>query len=96
MKTEQTMETECEVDEYDDYQYELTTELAHDFIDETVMPMLEEFDFNNSSEDYIPGVATFGLFIRVVGSLLLEGFTTEQLKEVIDDFSVESIDDTIH
>lgn len=96
MKTEQTIETECEVDEYDDYQYELTTELAHDFIDETVMPMLEEFDFHNPSEDYIPGVATFGLFIRVVGSLLLEGFTNEQLKEVIDDFSVENIDDIVH
>lgn len=96
MKTEQTLENDCEVDEFDDYQYELTTELAHDFIDETVMPMLEEFDFNNPSEDYVPGVATFGLFIRVVGSLLLEGFTTEQLKEIIDDFSVESINDTVH
>lgn len=96
MKTEQTLENDCEVDEFDDYQYELTTELAHDFIDETVMPMLEDFDFNNPSEDYVPGVATFGLFIRVVGSLLLEGFTTEQLKEVIDDFSVESINDTVH
>lgn len=96
MKTEQTLENDCEVDEFDDYQYELTTELAHDFIDETVMPMLEDFDFNNPSEDYVPGVATFGLFIRVVGSLLLEGFTTEQLKEIIDDFSVESINDTVH
>lgn len=96
MKTEQTMENDCEVDEYDDYQYELTTELAHDFIDSDIMPMLEEFDFNNPSEDYIPGVATFGLFVRVVGSLLLEGFSTEQLKEIIDDFSIESIDETVH
>lgn len=93
MKQELQIEVdECEVDEFDDFQYEMSNEIAHNFIDEQVMPAVIEFDYNNPNEDYVPGVASFGLFFKLVESLLVEGFTPEQLKEVIDDFEVDIID----
>lgn len=84
------------VDEYDDYQYEFTSELAYTFIEEEVIPFLEEFDYNNPEEDYVPGMATFNLYTRLIEMLLLQGFTPDQLKESIDEFSVTHMSETIH
>lgn len=96
MKSEQVVEQEIDVDEYDDFQYELTSDLAHQFVDETIMPMLQEFDYNNPLEDYIPGVASFGLYIKLVKNLLGEGFTQEQLKEIVDESIVNDGSETVH
>lgn len=84
------------VDEYDDYQYDITAELSTEFIDATLMPMLDEFDYNNPSEDYVPGMATFGMFTKLIQVLLEEGFTPDQLKESVDEFTVVVVDGTIH
>lgn len=94
MKQEIEIEMDdTEVDEYDDYQYEMSNHIAHSFIDEQVLPAVKEFDYNNPNEDYVPGVASFGLFYKLVESLLVDGFSPEQLKEVIDDFEVMVIED---
>lgn len=93
MKQEVELELdEFEVDEYDDFQYEMSTEIAQSFIDDQVLPAVMEFDFANPNEDYIPGVASFNLYFKLVEKLLLEGFTQDQLKEVIDDFDINEID----
>jgi hypothetical protein len=96
MKTEAIFDNDIEVDEYDDFQYEMTSEMAHNFIQEALIPLLEEFDFNNPNEDYIPGVATYELFMKIVSRMLEEGFTQEQLKDAIDEYNVYCIDDIIH
>lgn len=84
------------VDEYDDYQYEYSSEIAYKFIDEEIIPFLEEFDYDNPEEDYVPGMATFSLYTKLIELLILDGYSVEHLKEVIDGFSVEYISDTVH
>lgn len=84
------------VDEYEDYQYDISTDLSADFLDNTLMPMLDEFDYGNENPDYIPGVASFGLFIKLTQALLEEGFTQEQLMETVQEFSVHVVDGPIH
>lgn len=97
MKTEPVIEIdEAEVDEFDDYQYEITTELAQEFINCEILPILEEFDHNNPNEEYIPGVATFGLYLKLVGVLLSDGFEPEQLIGVINEFGTANLDSIVH
>lgn len=83
-------------EQFDEYQYELSAEMAYSFIDEELLPTLEEFDFNNEEEDYIPGVGAFALYTRLVGILIMDGFTADELKAIIDDFSEVCIDGPIH
>jgi hypothetical protein len=92
MKTDFKFELEeiYEVDEYDDAQYETSTEQAASFIDETVIPLLDKFDYENPDPEYIPGCAAFGAFTRLVGLLIEQGFTTEELKQTVDDFASPS------
>lgn len=91
------IEDDSEVDEYEDFQYEMSNEMAHSFINDHIFPVVMEFDYNNPNEDYVPGVAIFGLFYKLVETLLIEGFDSDQLKEVIDEFDVTVIDsDQIH
>ena len=96
MKTEASTDNDFEVDEYDDFQYEVTTDMAHEFVEQAILPMIEEFDYQNPNEDYIPGVATFGLYIKLVERLLEDGFSQDQLKEIINDFSVIDVDGRVH
>lgn len=96
MKSEPVIEQEIDVDEYDDFQYEITTDLAGQFVEETIIPMLEDFDYNNPVEDYIPGVASFGLYIRLVKNLLNDGFTQDQLKEVVDEYTINDGSEIVH
>jgi len=97
MKHETIIELdEVEVDEYDEYQYEVTTDMAQDFINSEMLPVLEEFDYNNPSEDYVPGVATFGMYLKLVEILLIAGFTSEQLIEVITEFDIVNYESVVH
>lgn len=85
-----------DLDEFDEYQHEISTELANNFIESKLMPLLEEFDFNNSDEDYIPGIATFTLFARLAVEMLAEGYTSAEISAIIDDFAVNIADSTLH
>jgi hypothetical protein len=97
MKMDQEFEFEDDLDdEYDESQYEFSYDLSEDFLLEEVIPTLLDFDFNNANEDYIPGVATFGLYARLIDVLLTEGFTKEQLHEIIEECQSTIIDSTVH
>jgi hypothetical protein len=85
-----------EVDEYEDYQYEFSTQAASQFLDDYILPHLEEFDYSNSHEDYVPGVAGFGLYMKLVSRLLDAGFTATELKNIVDEYDGELITDTVH
>jgi hypothetical protein len=99
MKPEANFDDEelLEVDEYDDEQYESSTATAAAFVDETILPLIDQFDYENPDPEYVPGCATFGLFTRVVGILAESGFTPEELKATIDDFvSPSAQGETLH
>lgn len=96
MKAEVVFESDQEVDEYDDYQHEVSNELANQFVEGEIIPLLEEFDYNNENGDYIPGIATFCLFAKLIIQFIGEGYTAEELKKIIDDFGQFCVDDTVH
>lgn len=87
---------ELDGDEFDEYQHELSSNLANDFLDTEIFPVLEKFDFSNQSTEYIPGVATFTLFARLVVQLINDGYTVDDINDAVADFSQHCVDGTIH
>lgn len=96
MKTAIVIETDQSVDEYDDYQHEISNDLANHFVEEEILPILEEFDYNNECDEYIPGVATFCLFAKLLIQFLNEGYTVDELKKIVEDFSEYCVDGPVH
>lgn len=96
MKAEIYIESDAGVDEYDDYQHEVSNELANAFVEDEILPLLEEFDYNNESSEYVPGMATFCLFAKLLIQFMGEGYTVEELKKIVEDFSEFCVDDTVH
>lgn len=96
MKAEVVVHVEDGVDEYDDFQYEVSNELANHFVEEEIYPLLEEFDYNNESSEYVPGMATFCLFAKLCIQLMGEGYTVDEMKDLIEEFSQHCVDDTVH
>lgn len=87
MKNENN-EVNLEVDEthYEDWEFDYTNNMVEEFLTEDIIPKLESFDFGNKDENYVPGVASFTLYTRLIELLIENGWTTEELKEAIDDF----------
>jgi N-acetyl-anhydromuramyl-L-alanine amidase AmpD len=84
------------VDEYEEHQYDLSAELSTNFIAEYIVPVMDEFENNNASEDYIPGTATLNLFIKLIGTLTEYGYTVEQLNEFVVQCELPSDYDIVH
>lgn len=85
-----------QVDEYDDYQHDVSNSLANLFIDQEILPALQEFDYKNECSEYIPGIATFCLFAKLMVHLMSEGYTVDDLKSMVEDFSHHCVDGTVH
>lgn len=96
MKSEVVIETDQSVDEYDDYQHEVSNELANNFVEDEIFPLLEEFDYNNECSEYIPGMATFCLFAKLCIQLMGEGYSVAELQKIVEDFSEFCVDDVVH
>lgn len=96
MKVDLVVDVDQQVDEYDDYQHEVSNTLANDFLEERIMPQLQEFDFNNGNSDYIPGIATFCLFGKLLVDMINNGYTVGDIKTMVDDFSQYCVVDTVH
>lgn len=98
MKTESNDLNDLEVDdyEYEDWEFDYTNNLVEEFLESTVMPLMENFDFPTDDENYIPGVASFTLFTRLVSILSENGWDAEQLKNTVDEFCNESNFETKH
>jgi hypothetical protein len=98
-KTEVVEDTELdweEDDEYSEDQYEYSYEMANDYVSDTLLPDLMKFDLENEDEDYVPGTALFTAFVQMASILLENGFTPDQLKDVVDEFEVQNTGMTIH
>jgi microsomal dipeptidase-like Zn-dependent dipeptidase len=47
--------------------------LASDFLDEVMLPLLDKFEFDNEDPDYMPGMATHGLFVELIARMIEAG-----------------------
>lgn len=98
MKTssEDFMDLEVDDYQYEDWEFEYTNNLVEEFLEETVIPLMENFDFAKDDENYIPGVASFTLFTRLVEMLTENGWNVEQLKNTVEEFGNQSNFETKH
>jgi hypothetical protein len=90
------MEVDDVADCYDDEQYELSSEVAQIFVDKHLIPQLEEFDFNNPDEDYVPGMATFAMFTTLIMHLVSNGWAVSELQTAVEEASNLAVNDTVH
>ena len=77
-------------------QIEKSALLACDFIYDTLLPLLEEFENDNDDPDYIPGVATHGLFVALIQELADLGYTQRDLNKEIKTYMNTSVGEVVH
>ena len=77
-------------------QIEKSALVACDFIYDTLLPLLEEFENDNDDPDYIPGVATHGLFVALIQELADLGYTQKDLNKEIKTYMNTSIGEVVH
>lgn len=79
-----TVEVVDEIEEaYEDWQYEESGKKACVFIENTIMPLVSDFDYGNEDKDYVYGTATFGLFVELLPLLAQLGYSKEDLLEQV-------------
>ena len=69
---------------------------ACDFIYDTLLPILEEFENDNDDPDYIPGIATHGLFVALIQELADLGYTQKDLNKEIKTYMNTSLGEVVH
>ena len=77
-------------------QIEKSALMACDFIYDTLLPLLEEFENDNDDPDYIPGVATHGLFVALIQELADLGYTQKDLNKEIKTYMNTSLGEVVH
>jgi hypothetical protein len=77
-------------------QIEKSALLACDFIYDTLLPLLDEFENDNDDIDYIPGIATHGLFVALIQELADLGYTQKDLNKEIKTYMNTSIGEVVH
>jgi hypothetical protein len=83
-------------EEYEDWQFEHSAEIASEFLNENVLEQLDEFENENEDPEYVYGVATLGLFTEVVMRLGAMGYTEKDLKKELKRWINSSFGETIH
>jgi hypothetical protein len=71
-------------EEYEEWQLEYSYDMAQDFVGQTIEE-LDDFDFNNDDDKYIPGCSTYALFLALVPKLVEMGYTKENLFKEIEE-----------
>jgi len=79
------MDTQDDDSEYQDWEFEYSQNVAEDFLDQEILKSLDYFDNHNSDENYVPGMATFTLFVRLGILLAEDGYSLDDLKSALDD-----------
>lgn len=77
-------------------QIENSALLACDFIYDTLLPLLDDFENDNDDPDYIPGIATHGLFVALIQELADLGYTQKDLNKEIKTYMNTSIGEVVH
>jgi hypothetical protein len=87
---------EIEEEVYEDWQYEESGRQASEFIEEVIMPLVNEFDYGNQDENYIYGTATFGLFIELIPLLGQLGYAKEDILDQVHQYMDYVSNRTLH
>jgi len=77
-------------------QIEKSALVACDFIYDTLLPLLDEFENDNDDPDYIPGIATHGLFVALIQELADLGYTQKDLNKEIKTYMNSSLGEVVH
>ena len=77
-------------------QIENSALLASDFVYDTLLPLLDEFENNNDDPDYISGIATHGLFVALIQELADLGYTEKDLRKEIKIYMNTSLGEVVH
>ena len=77
-------------------QIEKSALLACDFIYDTLLPLLDEFENDNDDPEYIPGIATHGLFVALIQELADLGYTEKDLRKEIKIYMNTSLGEVVH
>ena len=77
-------------------QIEKSALLACDFIYDTLLPLLDEFENDNDDPEYIPGIATHGLFVALIQELADLGYTEKDLRKEIKTYMNTSLGEVVH
>ena len=77
-------------------QIENSALIACDFIYDTLLPLLDEFENDNDDPEYIPGIATHGLFVALIQELADLGYTEKDLRKEIKTYMNTSLGEVVH
>lgn len=77
-------------------QIENSALVASDFIYDTLLPLLDEFENNNDDPEYVPGIATHGLFVALIQELADLGYTEKDLRKEIKIYMNTSLGEVVH
>jgi ribose 5-phosphate isomerase len=77
-------------------QIEKSALVACDFIYDTLLPLLDEFENDNDDPEYIPGIATHGLFVALIQELADLGYTQKDLNKEIKTYMNSSLGEVVH
>ena len=77
-------------------QIEKSALMACDFIYDTLLPLLDDFENDNDDPDYIPGIATHGLFVALIQELADLGYTQKDLNKEIKTYMNTSVGEVVH
>ena len=70
--------------------------LASDFLEEVLLPQLDKFEFENDDPDYMPGMATHGLFVELIARMADAGYTEKDLRKEIKVYMNSAMGQTLH
>jgi len=73
-----------------------SAEVASDFIHDTLLPQLDEFEMNNDDHEYMTGMATHGLFVELIQRMIAMGYTEKDLKKEVKIYAQLPWGETIH
>ena len=91
-----TIVEELEEEIYEDWQYEKSSQLASEFIENTLMKELEKFDFEHTDKDYVEGTATLGMFLELIPRIIDLGYDREMLMAQVEEYIEEAENRTFH
>lgn len=93
-KPNQKSKTEAEVKEI--WQFEHSVHIADEFINDELLPLLDEFESDNQDDDYIDGAATHGLFVALIFRMAELGYTEKDLRKELKVYMNSSMGQTVH
>lgn len=96
MSNKPSQKEEMSEEEKEIWQFVHSVELAEDFLTETLLPQLDDFETDNEDSDYVFGAAMHGLFIEMIMRLGAMGYTEKELRKEIKTWINSSTGQTLH